>query len=70
MVIVYSVFYGLLFVLGVLGNVMVMGVVYRNASMHTVINYFIVNMAVADLFVSLLCVPITLLNNILSGKLH
>jgi hypothetical protein len=68
MVVVYSLAYGLVFFLGVLGNIMVIGVVYSNASMHTVINYFIVNLAVADLLVSLLCVPITLLTNILSGN--
>jgi len=36
--------------------------------MHNVTNYFIVNLAVADLLVGLLCLPITLVANLLSGE--
>jgi neuropeptide FF receptor 2 len=43
-------------------------VVYRNASMHNATNYFIVNLAIADILVAIFCVPITLLDNLYQGK--
>jgi len=51
-----------------IGNVLVICVVCRNTSMHSVTNYFIVNLAVADLLVGLLCLPITLVANLISGE--
>ena len=60
--------YSAVFLLAVTGNVLVICVVCRNSSMHNVTNYFIVNLAVADLLVGLLCLPITLVANILSGQ--
>jgi neuropeptide FF receptor 2 len=68
MIIVYSVAYGVVFLLGVIGNGLVVCVVLRTPSMNTVTNYFIANLAVADLLVGLLCLPITLLANIMSGQ--
>lgn len=45
-------------VLGVVGNTLVVLVVYRHSKMRTVTNYFIVNLAIADLFVLLINVPL------------
>jgi hypothetical protein len=59
MILVYALVYGLVFVFGLLGN---------EPSMRNVTNYFILNMAVADLMVVLLCVPITFLLSIFTGK--
>ncbi|XP_011162112.1 orexin receptor type 1 [Solenopsis invicta] len=45
------------FVVGLVGNALVCMAVYRNHTMRTVTNYFIVNLAVADLLVLLICLP-------------
>lgn len=49
------------FVIGLVGNALVCVAVYRNHSMHTVTNYFLVNLAVADFMVILFCLPATVL---------
>lgn len=51
----------LVFVVGLVGNALVCLAVYSNATMHTVTNYFIVNLAVADFMVILFCLPPTVL---------
>jgi len=68
MVVVYTLAYAAVFLLAVVGNVLVICVVFRNSSMHNVTNYFIVNLAVADLLVGLLCLPISLVANLISGE--
>lgn len=45
------------FVIGLVGNILVCIAVYRNHTMRTVTNYFIVNLAVADFLVILICLP-------------
>ncbi|CAK9821037.1 Orexin receptor type 2 [Anthophora plagiata] len=50
-----------IFVVGLMGNALVCIAVYRNHTMRTVTNYFIVNLAVADFLVLLLCLPFTVL---------
>lgn len=49
------------FVIGLVGNALVCVAVYRNHTMRTVTNYFIVNLAVADFLVILLCLPPTVI---------
>jgi len=68
LVVIYTLAYAAVFLLAVTGNVLVILVVCRNSSMHNVTNYFIVNLAVADLLVGLLCLPITLVANLISGE--
>ncbi|XP_034947917.1 orexin receptor type 1-like [Chelonus insularis] len=51
----------IVFVCGILGNMLVCIAVYRNRSMRTVTNYFIVNLAIADLMVIIFCLPSTVL---------
>jgi len=51
----------IVFVGGLVGNALVCVAVYRNHSMRTVTNYFIVNLAVADFLVIFLCLPPTVL---------
>lgn len=46
---------------GIIGNLLVCIAVYRNHSMRTVTNYFITNLAVADILVILFCLPPTVL---------
>ena len=60
--------YGLIFVIALIGNSLVICVVCKNPGMRNVTNVFIVNLAVADILVTLLCMPLTLLDNIYSGK--
>jgi hypothetical protein len=49
----------IVFVVGLIGNALVCVAVFRNTSMRTVTNYFIVNLAVADFMVILFCLPPT-----------
>ncbi|XP_064097469.1 neuropeptide SIFamide receptor-like [Macrobrachium nipponense] len=56
--------YVLVFILGLIGNCFVIAVVFRTPRMRTVTNFFIVNLAVADVLVIVFCLPATLLSNI------
>ncbi|XP_035210757.1 neuropeptide SIFamide receptor-like [Stegodyphus dumicola] len=58
--------YVFIFVLGFVGNVFVVGVVLRIRQMRTVTNYFIVNLAIADMLVILFCIPATLTSNLVT----
>ena len=68
MIVIYSLAYSIVFLVGLVGNALVVVVVYRNIRMHNVTNYFIVNLAIADVLVCVLCLPITLLTNLYSGR--
>lgn len=61
---VYCAAYLLVFVVGLVGNCFVIAVVYRSPRMRTVTNFFIVNLAVADILVIVFCLPATLASNI------
>lgn len=50
-----------IFLTGVVGNIMVIIVVIRVRDMRTTTNYFLVNLSVADLLVLLICQPSALL---------
>ena len=65
---IYSVAYSLIFLFAFLGNLTVIFVVVRHRWMHTKTNFFIVNLAVADLLVALVVMPINLMINIFFGK--
>ena len=51
--------YCIIFLLGIVGNSLVVFVVCRNKSMQSVTNVFITNLAVSDVLMCLLCVPFT-----------
>ncbi|GLV41218.1 SIFamide receptor [Carabus blaptoides fortunei] len=61
---VYCVAYLLVFAVGLVGNCFVIAVVFRSPRMRTVTNFFIVNLAVADILVIIFCLPATLMSNI------
>lgn len=61
---VYCVAYLLVFAVGLVGNCFVIAVVFRSPRMRTVTNFFIVNLAVADILVIVFCLPATLMANI------
>uniref|UniRef100_A0A672PKV0 G-protein coupled receptors family 1 profile domain-containing protein n=1 Tax=Sinocyclocheilus grahami TaxID=75366 RepID=A0A672PKV0_SINGR len=60
--------YVLIFSLCMLGNMLVCFIVLKNRQMRTVTNIFILNLAISDLLVGILCLPITLVDNLITGK--
>ncbi|KAF0310288.1 Neuropeptide SIFamide receptor [Amphibalanus amphitrite] len=61
---VLCVAYLIVFVVGLLGNSCVVAVVCRCPRMRSATNYFIANLAVADILVVVFCLPATLVSNI------
>ncbi|XP_019771021.1 orexin receptor type 2-like isoform X2 [Dendroctonus ponderosae] len=59
-------FHCIVFIVGLFGNVLVCVAVYRNHSMRTVTNYFIVNLALADALVILFCLPFSVVWDVTS----
>ncbi|XP_064191422.1 neuropeptide Y receptor type 2-like [Anguilla rostrata] len=53
--------YSIIILLGVIGNTLVIYVVYKFKTLRTVTNFFITNLAMADLLVNTLCLPFTLI---------
>lgn len=68
MIIIYSIAYGVIFLFALFGNIAVVVVVSRTRQLQSLTNFFIVNLAVADILVALLCTPITLLQSLYTGK--
>ena len=66
--VLYSLAYGLVFFLGLIGNCFVITVIYKDPTMRNVTNYFILNLAVADLLIVFVHVPMTLLGSIFTGE--
>ena len=56
--------YMIVFIVGLVGNFLVCLAVWRNHHMRTVTNYFIVNLAIADFLVILICLPPTVLGDV------
>ena len=56
-VVVLSLLYGIVSLLAICGNVLVMLVIVKNRKMHTVTNFFIANLACADILIGLLSTP-------------
>ena len=57
--------YSLIILLGLLGNSLVIYMIIRYRTMRTVTNFFIANLALADLLVDTLCLPFTLVYTLL-----
>ena len=68
MVIILTLAYLIVFTLSIINNSLVVAAIYRNIRLRTVTNYFIANLAVADIMVSILVLPITLLSNLFEGE--
>lgn len=56
---IFCVIYTIIFVLGLLGNILVCYVVIRNRAMQTVTNLFITNLALSDILLCIFAVPFT-----------
>nr|XP_055032563.1 neuropeptide FF receptor 1-like [Misgurnus anguillicaudatus] len=59
--------YGLIFLLCMIGNILVCFIVLKNRQMRTVTNIFILNLAISDVLVGIFCLPITLVDNLITG---
>nr|XP_040029813.1 neuropeptide Y receptor Y7 [Gasterosteus aculeatus aculeatus] len=57
--------YSLIILMGLLGNTLVVYMIIRYRKMRTVTNFFIANLALADLLVDTLCLPFTLVYTLL-----
>lgn len=60
-------FYAVIIALALLGNMLVVYIVWRNKHMHTTTNYYIVNLAVSDLMVTTSCTWVHLVDNLTEG---
>jgi neuromedin U receptor 2 len=56
-VVIAAVMYGLTFLLGMLGNISIIIIVCKFTTMRSRMNYFLVNLSIADLFTLLVCIP-------------
>ncbi|NXM64546.1 OX2R protein, partial [Illadopsis cleaveri] len=56
--------YIVVFIVALIGNVLVCLAVWKNHHMRTVTNYFIVNLSLADILVTITCLPATLVVDI------
>ncbi|KAK0056574.1 neuropeptide FF receptor 2, partial [Biomphalaria pfeifferi] len=68
-IVVLSIMYSIVFVLALVGNISVVTVVAKDKSLHTATNFFLVNMAIADILIAIFCLPLTLLSKIFTSKL-
>lgn len=66
---VFVISYLLIFLVCMVGNGVVCFIVLRSKNMRTVTNLFILNLAISDLLVGIFCMPTTLLDNIITGRL-
>lgn len=57
--------YSLIFLLSVLGNSLIIAVLVRNKRMRTVTNLFLLSLSASDLMVSVVCIPFTLIPNLM-----
>lgn len=60
--------YVLIFSLCMVGNILVCFIVLKNRQMRTVTNIFILNLAISDVLVGIFCLPITLVDNLITGE--
>jgi 7 transmembrane receptor (rhodopsin family) len=69
-VIVLAFAYAIVVALGLVNNILVVTVVWTQPALRTVTNFFLANLAVADILVCIIVLPITLLDNIFTGNVR
>ncbi|XP_065159146.1 cholecystokinin receptor-like [Atheta coriaria] len=57
--------YVIIFMLSMVGNTMVLFTLFQNKRMRTVTNVYLVNLAISDLLLGVLCMPFTLIGQVL-----
>lgn len=57
LVVLLSILYGSISLIAVVGNALVMWIVASSRNMHSVTNYFIANLALADIIIGLFSIP-------------
>ncbi|RXG51413.1 Substance-K receptor [Armadillidium vulgare] len=57
LVVLLSILYGSISLIAVIGNALVMWIVASSRNMHSVTNYFIANLALADIIIGLFSIP-------------
>lgn len=66
--VILTIAYSMVFIVGIIGNSVVVAIVCKSPRMRTVTNYFIANLAFADILVLLFCLPATLVGNLFVRK--
>ena len=64
-----SIAYGIISILSVLGNILILWAVIRNKRMHNVTNYFICNLALADIVIGLFATPFQVIKKFNNKKI-
>ncbi|KAI8494103.1 hypothetical protein Bbelb_284500 [Branchiostoma belcheri] len=59
--------YIVIFLAALLGNSLVVFVVWKNKGMRTTMNIFICSLAASDLLITIFCIPVTLMQNMLKN---
>lgn len=57
--------YGIIVVIAIGGNTIVCYLIYAYKRMHTIPNYFIVNLAIGDIIMAIFCIPFTFVANLM-----
>ena len=63
--VIIIIMYSIIIVIAIGGNTIVCYLVYAYKRMHTVPNYFIVNLACSDIIMALFCIPFTFVANLI-----
>ena len=63
--VIITIMYTSVSIIAITGNIIVCYIVFAYQGMRTVTNYFIVNLACSDILVSVLCIPLTFVANLL-----
>ena len=66
-IVVKSLIYGIIIIFSLIGNALIIAIVLQNRKMRTATNYYIVNLAVADIMVTVSCTWVTLVDDVTEG---
>lgn len=58
-------FYSIILLLSVVGNLLVISTLVQNRRMRTITNLFLLNLAISDILLGVLCMPVTLVGTLL-----
>ena len=63
--IIFVIFYGLVILVAVGGNVLVCHIILVFQRMRTATNFFLLNLAISDILMAILCIPLTFVSNVM-----